>query len=198
MSKLREHVEIKEGELESPAEGDLSPYVVFTQLTDGGPFIYAGWLDARDDAMAIQFAREHYGRDQKCTAVLAIARRDIAGTEAEFAPSSEKGAERDFQVFIQADSGDPYVSGGKVKAASSAEALEKARRDTADVKPDSIWVVPRDRIIATDEDDLVWRLTDQSYRMARGYSSEVRAKWEKIRARPDLEEYEKEDLKEAF
>ncbi|MHC4428312.1 MAG: hypothetical protein ACYS0D_06880 [Planctomycetota bacterium] len=177
MSRIRDQVDIIEGELESPAEGDLSAYVVFTQLADGGPFIYAGWLDARDDAMAIQFAREHYGRDQKCTAVLVIARRDIAGTEAEFAPSSEKGAERDFQVFIQS---------------------EMARRETAKVQPDSIWVVPRDRLIATDADDLVWRLTDQSYRMARGYSSEVRAKWEKIRARPDLEEYEKEDLKEAF
>ena len=91
MSKLREQVEIIEGDLQTPAEGDLAPYVVFTQLTGTGPYMYAGWIDACDDAMAIQFACEHYGRDQKCTAVWAIPRTVIAGTEAEFAPSSEKG-----------------------------------------------------------------------------------------------------------
>ena len=63
MSKLREELDIIEGDLSTPPEGDLAPYVVFTQLTRGGPYIYAGWIDACDDAMAIQFAREHYGRE---------------------------------------------------------------------------------------------------------------------------------------
>ncbi len=198
MSKLREQVEIIEGDLQTPAEGDLAPYVVFTQLTRGGPYVYAGWIDACDDAMAIQFAREHYGRDQKCTAVWAIPRDVIAGTEAEFAPSNKKGTARSDQVFTQTGSGAAYLSGATVEADSAADAFEAARRETTGANPDSIWVIPQDRIVATDDDDLVWRLTDQSYRMARGYSAQVRAKWEEIRARPALEEYEKEDLKESF
>jgi hypothetical protein len=34
--------------------------------------------------------------------------------------------------------------------------------------------------------------------MARGYAADVREKWEKIRARRDLEVYEKDDLTESF
>jgi hypothetical protein len=59
-------------------------------------------------------------------------------------------------------------------------------------------VVPRDRIAATSKGDVIWRLTDQDYRMARGYAADVREKWEKIRTRRDLEEYKKDDLKESF
>ena len=198
MSKLRDDVSIVEGDLEVPAEGDLKAYVVFTQLARGRPFVYAGWLDASDDAMALQFAREHYGRDQKCTAVWAIPRPAIAGTGAEFAPSAEKGSMRTFQVFTQKAGGDPYLSAGSVEAESSADALDAARTRSAGEEPDSVWVVPGAAIIATDQDDLVWRLTDQTYRMARGYSAEVRAKWEEFRKRPDLDKYEKEDLEESF
>ena len=53
MSKLREEVPIVTGDLETPEEGDLRPYVVFTQLTSGGPYDYAGWVDASDEAMAL-------------------------------------------------------------------------------------------------------------------------------------------------
>ena len=45
---------------------------------------------------------------------------------------------------------------------------------------------------------MIWRYTSQDYRMARGYASDVRAKWEKIRAERDIKEYEKDDLKEMF
>ena len=36
----------------------------------------------------------------------------------------------------------------------------------------AIWVVPTDKIIST-HGDLIWRYTDQSYRLARGYGREV-------------------------
>ncbi len=130
MSKLRENVPAPNGDLESPAEGDLEPYAVFTQLNRGDPHIYAGGVDAADPQMALQFAREHYGQDQPCV---------------------------------------------------------------------NIWVVPKAAISATSYDhDLIWRHTDQSYRLARGYTADVRNKWKKIRARKDLAEYEKDDLKEVF
>ena len=51
MSKLRQDVALVEGDLETPVAGDLASFVVFTQLTKGGPYIYAGWLDAVDDGM---------------------------------------------------------------------------------------------------------------------------------------------------
>jgi 1,2-phenylacetyl-CoA epoxidase PaaB subunit len=110
----------------------------------------------------------------------------------------EDGPPRAFEVFAQKRSGEPHVSAGRVEAASSAEALQAAQRKLGVDVSHSIWVVPRDRIAATSEGDVIWRLTDQDYRMARGYASGVRDKWQKVRARQDVEEYEREDLKEMF
>ena len=200
MSKLRENVVFVEGDLESPAEGDLAPYVIFTQLAETGPHIYAGWLDAADAAMALRFAREHYGQDQECVSIRAIPRTAIAGTEAKYPTSAEAGPVRPFEIFIQKRRGDQYVSAGSVDAANSAQAMEAARGRLMGAKapPHGIWVVPHDEITATGADEIIWRLTDQTYRLARGYSTDVRNKWERIRAEKDIQEYEKEDLKEMF
>ncbi len=198
MSKLRQNVPITNGDLETPAEGDLSSYVVFTQLTGSGPYIYAGWLDAVDDAMAIQFACEHYGQDQECVSVLAIPRTAIAGTEVEYAPRADDGSQRPFEIFVRPKAGDLYKSVGSVEATGSESALDAARQSHGGGKVNSIWVVPRDRIAATREGDLIWRHTSQDYRMARGYSAAVREKWQTIRAERDLREYEKDDLREMF
>ncbi len=198
MSKLRDKVSIVEGELETPAEGDLRPWVVFTQLRAGGPYLYAGWVDAADAAMAVQFAREHYGQDQECTSLWAIARSSIAGTEPEFPASDKPGSRRTWETFTQAKSGDPHVSAGTVLASSSAEALRLAQEMHTNGSPHSVWVVARDEIAATGRDDLIWRYVSQDYRMARGYAAAVRDKWERIRAERDVREYEKDDLKETF
>ena len=199
MSKLRQNIEISEGDLESPAEGDFAPYVIFMQLTEGGPHVYAGWVDAVDDRMALQFGREHYGQDQKCVGLWAIPRPAISGTGREYPTSNEDGPRRTFEVFTQKRSCDQHIGAGSVEAANSEAALRAAQQElTGDDIPHRIWVVPRDRIAATDKGDVIWRLTDQDYRMARGYASDVREKWETIRARRDQEEYEKDDLKEMF
>jgi 1,2-phenylacetyl-CoA epoxidase PaaB subunit len=199
MSNPRDNVPVPSGDLPFSPEGDLTPYVIFTQLKEGGPHIYAGWLDAADDAMALQFAKEHYGQDQECVNILAIPRDAIAGTEAEHPTSSEEGPKRTFRVFTQKAAGDQHFSAIAVEAKNSEEALTAARSklDNADALH-SIWVVPQDRIAVTAEGDLIWRYTDQNYRFARGYSKGVRAKWEKIRAADPLAEYEKDDLKETF
>jgi phenylacetate-CoA oxygenase PaaH subunit len=199
MSKLRQNIDITEGELEAPAEGDFAPYVIFTQLSENGPHVYAGWVDAIDDKMALQFAKEHYGQDQKCVGIWAIPRPAISGTGREYPTTGEDGPTRTFEIFTQKRSGDQHIGAGSVEAPNSEVAIQAARRrfTGADI-PHSIWVVPRDQIAATRKGDVIWRLTDQDYRMARGYASDVRDKWEKIRARRDLKEYEKDDLKEAF
>ena len=128
MSKIRDHAPIKNAEIASPPEGDLKTYEVFVQLENGKPHVHAGSLDAADDSMALQFAREHYGRDQPCV---------------------------------------------------------------------NVWAVPRAAISATDETDVIWRLSDQSYRQAKGYAV-VRKKWDAVRRKKDVDEYVKEDLKEGF
>jgi 1,2-phenylacetyl-CoA epoxidase PaaB subunit len=199
MSKLRENIDFTEGDLATPAEGDFAPYVIFTQLREGGPFIYAGWVDAIDDRMALQFGREHYGQDQQCVGVWAIARSAISGTGGEYPASDEEGPRRPFEVFTQQRSGDQHVAAGSIDAASGVEAIAAAREAvTGGEPPHSIWVVPRDLIAATKRGDVIWRMTSQDYRMARGYAADVRRKWEEVRARQDLEEYERDDLKEAF
>ncbi len=198
MSKLREEHHEFTGELGSPSEGDLKPYVIFTQLARNGPHICAGWLDAADDAMAIQFAREHYGQDQECVNIWAIPRSIIAGTEPQYPASKQEGPSRTFQIFVQKQRGAQHVSAATVDATSAEQALRATVGHVADKHPHSVWVVPRPRIASTDESDIIWRLTDQTYRLARGYSTEVRTKWKKIRADRDLKEYERDDLKDSF
>ena len=129
LSKVRANIpEYREPEVAGPAEGDMKAFEVFIQLERGKPHVYAGSVDAADAAMALRFAREHYGRDQPCV---------------------------------------------------------------------QVWVCPRDAIARTEYDkDVVWRLSDQSYRLAKGYA--VAQKWKKFRAERDYEEYRREDIKEHF
>jgi 1,2-phenylacetyl-CoA epoxidase PaaB subunit len=195
MSRIRGQTPMEEGELAAAPEGDLRPFVVFTQLRQGGPYLYAGWLDAADAAMALDFAREHYGRDQECVGLWVIRRGALASSEPLYPAPDDQGARRSFQVFAYREGSAAYESAGEVEARSSQEALDATvgRGDG-----DRIWVADRSAIVATQPGEVIWRLTDQSYRMARGYSKDVREKWERIRRERDIEEYEKEDLKEAF
>jgi 1,2-phenylacetyl-CoA epoxidase PaaB subunit len=62
-----------------------------------------------------------------------------------------------------------------------------------------MWVVPREAIISTGYDnEIIWPLTDQGYRLARGYAASVRKKWESFREKKEVDEYQAEDLKETF
>lgn len=207
MSKRRDNLQPSQGDLTAPAEGDLAPYVIFTQLVNDGPFIYAGWLDAADDVMALHFAREHYGQDQQCVRIWAIPRRFLAAPHLDTAPhgagdeapSRAGAAKTAYQVFTQTQSGDAPQSSIVVEAASARAAIETARTNLpggADLH--DVWAVPADRIAATAEGDLIWRHTDQTYRLARGYSRLVREKWEQVREASALRDYEKEELTEAF
>ncbi len=199
MSKLRQDVPMATGDLASEPERDLVPFVIFTQLKAGGPYVYAGWLDAADDEMALCFAREHYGQDQKCTAIWAAPREFVAGMRINAQASTEEVPRRPYQIFIQKEAGDQHVSDCIVEATCAQKALDDARAQGPGAPTmHNLWAVPCTAIIATDEDDLIWRHTDQSYRLARGYSRAVREKWEKIRSDRDLTEYEKDDLQATF
>lgn len=129
LSKFRRDFQAGEGELATPPTGDLKAFEVFIQLEHGKPPVYAGSVDAADLAMALTFARDHYGRDQPCV---------------------------------------------------------------------GLWVAPRDAFARLDDhQEVIWRLSDQSYRQARGYYS-VRDKWLKFRKAADVATYAKDDLKQAF
>ena len=196
MSKLRQQPRSFPDDLTTPAEGDLTAYSVFTQLKPGAKHICAGWLDAADDHMAVQFACEHYGQDQQCVNIWVVRREDITGTEPDFAPRDEPSKPRTYRVFTRAVAGDPAISAGTVEADCGAAALDAALATAPDA--DAVFVAPAESVVGTEEGELIWRHTDQSYRLARGYSKDVREKWEKVRAERDIEEYEKEDLKESF
>ena len=82
MSRLRDQLQLPpEGELTVPVMGDARPYEVFIQLVRGKPHVHAGTVDAVDDAMALQFAREHYGQDQACVHVWVVPRAAMVGTD---------------------------------------------------------------------------------------------------------------------
>lgn len=203
MSKIRQAVPEIEGELAGNAAGDLTAWVVFTQLRPGSQFIYAGWLDATDAEMATDYAREHYGQDQPCVAMWVIERSNLVGTDLR-EPDDRGGETRPWIVLTQDEPGGLYVSPKDeahrtVDAATSAEAIAAARSIVP--KADTlhgIWVVPQSCVLASEPGDLIWRHSDQGYRLARGYSKGVREKWEKIREQTAINEYEKEDLKEMF
>jgi len=202
MSKLRQQLDtsINEHELTIPREGDLTGYVIFTQLKKDGPFIYAGWLDAPDDRMALILAKEHYGQDQKCTAIWAAPRHFVGGLRENIDAAQEEVSEpRAYQIFTQKESGDQYMSSIRISASSAAEAIEKAKSEIeGGDELNHLWAIPVVELLQTDPDELIWRNTDQSYRLARGYSKAVREKWEQVRKDRDIDEYEKEDLEETF
>jgi ring-1,2-phenylacetyl-CoA epoxidase subunit PaaB len=117
-------------------------------------------------------------------------RTDLANTA--------EGDLKPYEVFVQLERGKPHIYAGSVDAADDRMALLFARehygRDQACVQ---IWVVPRSAIIRTDhEKDLVFRLTDQNYRFAKGYN--VGEKWKKFMSQKEYDTYKKDDLKEHF
>ena len=197
MSKIREQFTAPPATpLEVQPTGDLKPYVIFTQLKANGPFIYAGWLEAADDDMAMAFAKEHYGQDQECVNIQAIRRGDITSSDNLYSSKDPKPGS--FSIYTQKRAGDLWLGAGTVDSSTPHAAIETARKSikqaaTAHV----IWAISIDKIITT-HGDLIWRHTDQSYRLARGYGREVRTKWIAFRDEKQLAEYEKDDLAEAF
>lgn len=234
MSKIREQFQTPpDAPLAGEASGDLRPFVVFTQLRARGPYIYAGWLEAADQAMAMAFAKEHYGQDQECVNIQVIPREAITSSDGLYGaargrspehvspthppalslkgrgsteqpspqPSPTPGVGRGgqaFAVYTQKKSGDLWLTAGTVDADFPAAAIDAARKAIKQATTaHAIWVVAESDVIST-HGDLIWRHTDQSYRLARGYGREVRAKWVAFRDEKQLAEYEKDDLAEAF
>jgi len=106
---------------------------------------------------------------------------------------------RVYEVFLQPTRNEPHVQVGSVNAADDQMALDFARETFGRRQACAhIWVVRRDHLVGTVYgEDFMERACDRGYREARGYQ-EVRRKWEQFRRKGDVDEYQKDDLKEAF
>ncbi len=203
MSKIRQNIrtDTANAPIEAKPTGDARPYVIFTQLKENGPHIYAGWLEASDDAMAVVLAKEHYGQDQECVNIWAIDRANLTSSDRLYVETSnDRNAETStYMVFTQKKAGDVFVEAGEVEAASAEAALEEAvRAKPQAARAHCVWAAPQPAIVSTAPGEMIWRSTDQTYRLARGYTRDVKEKWHRFRQDEALKEYEKDDLQEAF
>ena len=126
-------------------------------------------------------------------------RQDFHVDDGALATAPERDS-RPYEVFLQLVRGQPHVHAGTVDADDPKLALEYARKHYGrDQECVHMWVVPRDAIISTSyQDDIIWPLTDQGYRLVRGYAVDVRKKWERFRSKEAVDEYETEDIKDTF
>ncbi len=199
-SKIRAKVKVGKGELPFPEEGDLAAYAIFTQKRAGLPHVFAGFVDAGDAELALAFGREHYGQDQECVNIWTFPERAISGSRPDYPPSAAPSvtSPQPYRIFTQTKAGEWHVSGPVVEARAGAAAVALAVAECSDRQFHSLWAVPVEVIQQTKADDLIWRYTDQDYRLARGYAKDVREKWEAVRTRGDVDDYQKDDLKETF
>ena len=205
MSKIRQRDFTFADELPPRTDGGTRSYVVYTARKDGAPHRYAGYLNAPDIALATEYACEHYGQDEACTGIWVHLADDLTETpcaEESIDPGTgcdkeDSDSDSEWVVFTQKRRGDIHIETGTVRAPDSAAALSRAvsRHGAGTVQ---VRVVPMERIESTEPGQLIWRTHDQSYRLARGYSKSVRAKWAAVRKNEDIEEYRKDDIENHF
>lgn len=106
---------------------------------------------------------------------------------------------RVYEVFIQIRQGEPHVHAGSLDAVDIEMALALAMQHYGrDQSCLHVWVADREAMRGSEvTGEVVFRLTNQDYRFAKGYL-DVRKKWEQVRARKDVDEYVKEDLRDHF
>ena len=191
MSQARKNVAQRTGELAFPEVDNFPTWEVFTQKNMGDAHIHAGSLSAPDVSLAQQFAREHYGQDQECCSIWVGLRSTIL---------ADDGGDDSYEVFVQWSAGDRYVHVGSVDASSGQDAKIKCAEEiVGDKSTFAIWTCPFSQLSRIDgSTDMIWRTTDQQYRLAKGYSKIVRKKWDALRAKKAVDKYQEEDLKETF
>lgn len=175
----------------SEVEG-FQVWEVFTQKNEGDIHLHAGSLSAPDASFAQQFAREHYGQDQECVSLWVGERESF---------KSDEGEKETYEVFVQKDAGSRHEHVGQVEADNGKDAREKCKEQfLKDKSYRTVWACPDSKLTRVDSNvDMIWReTTDQSYRLAKGYSKIVRQKWDALRATKAVDKYQSEDLKETF
>jgi len=191
LSPARNNPPKKTGDLPFPEVDAFPIWEVFTQKKQTDEHVHAGSLSAPTAPLAQQFAREHYGQDQVCVNLWVGCRTDFI---------TDVGESGTYEVFVQWNSGDRHLHVGTVQASSGQDAKSKCKSQILSDKPhNSIWSIAVSKLTVVDgEQDLIWRTTDQTYRLASGYSRVVRKKWDAIRESGAVDTYQDEDLKETF
>ena len=179
------------GDLSFPEVDSFPIWEVFTQKRPTKEHVHAGSLSAPDASLAQQFAREHYGQDQVCISLWVGTRSDFLAVD---------GKQDTYELFVQWKSGDRHIHIGTVEASNGQDAKSKCESQFLDDKPFfSVWSISASDLTVIDEkDNLIWRTTDQTYRLASGYSRVVRKKWDAIREAEAVDAYQEEDLKDTF
>ena len=179
------------GDLSFPEVDSFPIWEVFTQKRPTKEHVHAGSLSAPDASLAQQFAREHYGQDQVCVSLWVGTRSDFLAVD---------GGQDTYELFVQWESGDRHIHIGTVEASNGQDATSKCESQFLDDKPFfSVWSIGvSDLTVINEKDNLIWRTTDQTYRLASGYSRVVRKKWDAIREAAAVDAYQEEDLKDTF
>lgn len=179
------------GDLSFPEVDGFPIWEVFTQKRLTKEHVHAGSLSAPDASLAQQFAREHYGQDQICVSLWVGTRSDFLAVD---------GKQDMYELFVQWESGDRHIHIGTAEASNGQDAKSKCESQFLDSKPFfSVWSIGSSDLTTIDEkDNLIWRTTDQTYRLASGYSRVVRKKWDAIREAEAVDAYQEEDLKDTF
>jgi ring-1,2-phenylacetyl-CoA epoxidase subunit PaaB len=179
------------GDLSFPEVDSFPIWEVFTQKRPTKEHVHAGSLSAPDASLAQQFAREHYGQDQVCISLWVGTRSDFLAVD---------GKQDTYELFVQWEPGDRHIHIGTVEASNGQDAKSKCESQFLDDKPFfSVWSISASDLTVIDEkDNLIWRTTDQTYRLASGYSRVVRKKWDAIREAEAVDAYQEEDLKDTF
>ena len=191
LSPARSNPPEQTGDLSFPEVESFPIWEVFTQKKPTNEHVHAGSLSAPDASLAQQFAREHYGQDQVCVNLWVGKRSDFV---------SDEGETDTYEVFVQWETGDRHLHIGTVEASNGKDAKSKCASEFLDDKPHaSIWAIAISNLTVIDGgDNLIWRTSDQTYRLASGYSRVVRKKWDAIRESKAVDAYQDEDLKETF
>lgn len=202
MSKIRETIVNFDADLPAPTP-DHRQWVVYTCKRAGAPYKWAGYLEAPDIELALQYSREHYGLDEACIGIICHDHTD--GTDGPYGlepllPGEAHGEDGDcWTVFTLVHRGGNHQTAGNVKAPDAKTALQRATAVFADGKIRSIRVVKSDRIFMTNDDESpIWPNHDMTYKLAKGYSKDVRAKWARFRDERTYEQYRKEDIAKHF
>jgi phenylacetate-CoA oxygenase PaaH subunit len=192
LSKARSNLPEPTGDLTTTEVDGFPIWEVFAQKKQGAIHLHNGSLSAPDAAMAQLFAREHYGQDQQCISIW-VGPRDIF--------TADDGEQGTYEVFVQWVAGGRHEHMGEVVANNGAEAKAKCiEQFTGNKEHYTIWSAPLSKLTKIDGGtNMIWReTTDQSYRLAKGYSRVVRKKWDAIRAKDAVDTYQEEDLKDTF